>query len=123
MNEQDIWIKSMKYGEKLGCHQRPDRSFFIRGYQMPVCARCTGTMLGYLVAIPCFFLCGFSRLITVLGPLVMLVDWSLQALQITESTNRRRFVTGLIGGYGLMSIQLKLIEMVIKRLKKIEVKG
>jgi len=24
------------------CHQRPDRSFFWDGHQLPVCARCTG---------------------------------------------------------------------------------
>jgi uncharacterized membrane protein len=24
------------------CHQRPERSFFIAGFQMPVCARCSG---------------------------------------------------------------------------------
>ena len=26
----------------LICHQRPERSFFIDGQQLPVCARCTG---------------------------------------------------------------------------------
>ncbi len=28
------------------CHQLPDRSFFIDGRQLPVCARCTGLYLG-----------------------------------------------------------------------------
>ena len=36
------------------CHQRPERSFFIAGVQMPVCARCSGLYLsgalGSLVA-------------------------------------------------------------------------
>ena len=27
------------------CHQLPDRSFFIEGRQLPVCARCTGLYL------------------------------------------------------------------------------
>ena len=27
------------------CHQRPDRSFFFDGHQLPVCARCTGVYL------------------------------------------------------------------------------
>lgn len=27
------------------CHQRPDRSFHLRGVQLPVCARCTGLYL------------------------------------------------------------------------------
>ena len=29
----------------LICHQRPERSFFIDGHQLPVCARCTGIYL------------------------------------------------------------------------------
>ena len=27
------------------CHQRPERSFFLDGHQLPVCARCTGLYL------------------------------------------------------------------------------
>lgn len=27
------------------CHQRPERSFFWEGHQLPVCARCTGLYL------------------------------------------------------------------------------
>jgi len=30
----------------LVCHQRPERSFYIWGHQMPVCARCTGIYAG-----------------------------------------------------------------------------
>jgi uncharacterized membrane protein len=29
----------------LICHQRPERSFFLEGHQLPVCARCTGLYL------------------------------------------------------------------------------
>jgi uncharacterized membrane protein len=106
----------MKYGEKLGCHQRPERSFFIKGYQLPVCARCTGSVLGYLIAVPSFFLCGFSWLFSFVGCAAMLIDWGLQALHIKASTNQRRLITGLLGGYGLMSLQLMLIKLMIKLL-------
>ena len=27
---------------KYICHRKPERSFFFRGHQFPVCARCTG---------------------------------------------------------------------------------
>jgi uncharacterized membrane protein len=107
-------MKLMLYGEKLGCHQRPDRSFFLNGYQMPVCARCTGVIIGYLLAIPLFFLYSFSWVITLAGCGSMLLDWGLQAMKIKESTNIRRLISGLSGGYGLMSIQLWLISFILR---------
>ena len=35
----------------FGCHARPDRSFFFRGRQFPICARCTGELVGMLIGI------------------------------------------------------------------------
>ncbi|MHB8129786.1 MAG: DUF2085 domain-containing protein [Mobilitalea sp.] len=108
------WLSWMKFGEKTGCHQRPNRSFFIKGYQMPVCARCTGVILGYLIAIPTFFLFGFSKVLSVGGSLVLLVDWLLQAMGVRKSTNKRRLLSGVLGGYGIMSLQLYIIKQVVK---------
>ena len=87
-------------GHTLGCHQRPDRSFFFRGKQFPVCARCTGVFLGECVS---FFSFRFIKpsiplLLVFFG--VMFLDWLIQALAIRESTNFRRLVTGLLCGYG-----------------------
>src|SRR5262249_60172979 len=33
------------------CHQRPERSFYLWGSQMPVCARCAGIYIGAGVAV------------------------------------------------------------------------
>ena len=33
------------------CHQRPERSFFWDGHQLPVCARCTGLYLSGAVGL------------------------------------------------------------------------
>ena len=33
------------------CHQQPNRSFYIDGGQMPVCARCTGLYLGAVIGV------------------------------------------------------------------------
>lgn len=35
----------------LICHQRPERSFFLAGHQLPVCARCTGLYLSAAVGL------------------------------------------------------------------------
>ncbi|MDK2808553.1 MAG: hypothetical protein PWP24_1289 [Clostridiales bacterium] len=103
----ECWVKWMEWGQRLGCHQKPERSFFLKGYQMPVCARCTGVFFGYLAA---FILLPFlnkkekqKRMIVLLGSSIMLMDWSVQALHIKESTNKRRVVTGFFGGIGIMT--------------------
>ena len=33
------------------CHQRPERSFFVDGHQLPVCARCTGLYVSAFVGL------------------------------------------------------------------------
>ena len=52
MNKSDlIWIKLMEFGHRLGCHQMEERSFHFKGYQFPVCARCTGVIIGEIICI------------------------------------------------------------------------
>lgn len=109
------WKRLMELGERTGCHQKPERSFYIHGYQMPVCARCTGVFLGYLLAIPAFIRWGFLIAPSLLGALSMLVDWLLQSSKITRSNNIRRFITGMLGGFGIMSFQLKLMKRLTMR--------
>ncbi|MBE5961204.1 MAG: DUF2085 domain-containing protein [Lachnospiraceae bacterium] len=112
-----IWKALMSWGESLGCHQMPERSFFLRGYQFPVCARCTGVIIGYILAVPIYYISGFHRNTSIFGCFSMLTDWGIQKIRLMESTNTRRFLTGLIGGFGLMSIQIEIIRCVIQRLE------
>ncbi|MBQ8964984.1 DUF2085 domain-containing protein [Ruminococcus sp.] len=95
---QQLWVSAMDLGGRCGCHQRADRSFFIRGWQFPVCARCTGVLIGHIIAFPPGLKFSFSPWAAVCGCEVMLADWTLQRLGIKESTNSRRLVTGIIGG-------------------------
>jgi uncharacterized membrane protein len=112
-----IWCKCMALGERTGCHQLPERSFFIKGYQMPVCARCTGVIIGYLLAVPGFLIFGINSILSIFGCICMFTDWSLQTCKIRSSTNKGRLITGILGGYGIMTIQLALIKKLIKRLQ------
>lgn len=87
------------------CHRMPERSFFWKGKQFPVCARCTGIHIGYLT-FP-FFLVGFFHLniwITLAMFAVTYIDGLLQAFMNIKSTNSRRFITGLLSGVGSMSL-------------------
>lgn len=115
------WKKLMKLGEKTGCHQKAERSFSYHGYQFPVCARCTGVLLGYLIAPIAFLFSGFHKKISFLSLLILFMDWSLQATKTKESTNRRRLISGVAGGFGIMSLQLSLLSKLGKR-KRVRVK-
>jgi uncharacterized membrane protein len=109
----DLWKKLMRLGEYTGCHQLPERSFFIHSYQFPICARCTGVLIGYILSIPCFFIQGFFYQLAFISILIMFLDWSIQYLKILQSTNLRRLITGILGGYGIMSIQLFIITQIL----------
>lgn len=39
----------------------------------------------------------------------MFLDWLVQYLKIKESTNFRRLITGVFGGYGIMTTQILLV--------------
>lgn len=96
----------MNIGKRLGCHQRADRSFFIKGYQFPVCARCTGVILASVFAMIIFFIYPLSAGVSLVLSFVMFLDWFVQRTGIRESNNIRRLVTGLLGGYGFMTLQM-----------------
>ncbi len=88
----------------FGCHCRSDRSFFIKGRQFPICARCTGELLGIIFSLFLFWFWRPSLLVSVLMLLPLIVDGMIQHFTSYESTNIRRFVTGFVFGTGLMSI-------------------
>lgn len=87
------------------CHRRPDRSFFINGKQMPLCARCTGILVGYFVGIfvACVMRCrGYGYFTLLLLP--MIVDGTVQQFTAYESNNILRLITGILGGVGIIHL-------------------
>lgn len=105
-------------GEASGCHRIPERSFFYKGHQFPVCARCIGVCIGQLSAIIYGILKEVPLSISAALLGVMGIDWGIQELGIKESTNVRRFTTGICGGFGLFSIYIYAIKKVINFIKK-----
>lgn len=112
------WIWWMEVGRRLGCHQMACRSFFVKGYQFPICARCTGVTVGLVVAVVLFFFYRLPLWVSVACCAVMLGDWLLQYFDIKESNNIRRFITGVLGGVGTTTIQLELYLFIIKLFSK-----
>lgn len=109
-----VYNRLFLLGSRAGCHQRGDRSFYWRGYQFPVCARCTGVLVSYLTAIPLYLIFGGDFRVCLVAMGVMLFDWMLQFIDFLESTNIRRFLTGICGGYGVMTLQILIAKWVIK---------
>lgn len=87
------------------CHRKPERSFFWKGKQFPVCSRCTGIHLGYLT-FPLFLFQVFTLNIwwTAILILPTYIDGWTQAFFNRESNNFLRVTTGLMAGVGMMSL-------------------
>lgn len=83
----------------FGCHARPDRSFFYKGKQFPICARCTGELVGIFLGILLAFLIEIPSFpVVLLLMLPMVFDGFLQLLTSYESGNIRRLITGILFG-------------------------
>lgn len=105
-----IWLKMMNFGHRLGCHQMPERSFFYKDYQFPVCARCTGVIIGEIIALIIIIIGVRIRIISALAILMIMgFDWGFQFFKIKESNNIRRILSGICGGVGLSFIYYYII--------------
>ena len=87
------------------CHRLPERSFFYKGHQFPVCARCTGLYTGMAI----FFVYLYFNpikidvsylIISIILNVPCFIDGFTQKLKLRESNNYLRLVTGLLAGVG-----------------------
>ncbi len=90
----------------LGCHCRPNRSFFIKGIQMPVCVRCEGQIAGFAAAIISIYFGTLPVIFLILLLLPLICDGLIQARTSYESNNWTRLITGILFGYALTSLIL-----------------
>ncbi|MBR2019241.1 MAG: DUF2085 domain-containing protein [Clostridia bacterium] len=111
----DVWVSCMRLGRYMGCHQRSDRSFFYKNRQFPVCARCTGVFVGQVAALTLFILkIRLHIWVCISFCAIMFGDWLIQRLNLLESTNTRRLLTGVLGGYGYITIFMELLLFLIR---------
>ena len=111
---QNILIFIRKIGNNSGCHQLPERSFFYKGKQFPVCARCTGVFLGQCIAFVFAWLTQIPLLISGLLLAIIGLDWLLQNRKIYMSTNWRRLFTGAAGGFGIVSVYAFILRKILQ---------
>ena len=105
----------------FGCHSLPARSFFWKGKQFPICARCTGELFGMILECLLFiFLHWYARwgwCIVFVMPLV--IDGVLQLKTKWFSNNPLRFFTGTFFGIALISFLLHIHFLLWELAKKI----
>jgi uncharacterized membrane protein len=93
------------------CHQLPERSLSIAGYQLPMCARDTGTFIGFLAVMIALLLLGRLKragmpdrtmlAVAVAGFALYLLDASSSYVGIRDTTNGLRLFVGLAMGSGI----------------------
>lgn len=108
-----LYELAMRWGRATGCHQLKERSYSFRGYQFPVCVRCTGVYIGGIAAVVFYHLITWHIWILISGVVAMLIDWSLQYFELCQSTNLRRIITGIWFGYGLTTIGLCILNSLL----------
>lgn len=90
----------------FGCHCLDSRSFHYKGQKFPLCARCTGELVGIVAA---FASIAFARPPLWVLPVLMVpmvLDGGIQMFTPYESGNLRRLITGTLFGFGLTELFL-----------------
>ncbi|MFG6379455.1 MAG: DUF2085 domain-containing protein [Lachnospiraceae bacterium] len=102
-------------GNQSGCHQLPERSFFYKGKQFPVCARCTGVFIGQTCAVVISLTkIKISTIKSLFLLSIMGFDWFIQEINIKESNNIRRLITGIAGGFGLFNLYINTFRKILQ---------
>lgn len=101
-----VWVWFMNFFHKYwGCHQMPERSFFAFGYQLPICARCTGILFGYFLGlINCFTLNLLNKHTNIIFIFPLIVDGLIQYKFDYISNNTKRLITGILFGVSFINI-------------------
>jgi len=118
----------LNYVGRLVCHQLPERTLWIGGHYLPVCARDTGVYLGIILG----YLLLIQRKKEATGPpnlwmtglmaMPMIVDAGTQWVGLRTSTNELRLITGLIFGVAIAPILVYSLS-IIPASKKVPVLG
>ena len=88
----------------FGCHCMDSRSFHIKGNKFPICARCTGELFGVIIGLVLCIFVNPNLILSFVILIPMVADGLLQSLTKYESNNIKRFITGALFGYGIISL-------------------
>ncbi len=96
------------------CHRIESRSLTINGYTLPLCARCTGILAGYLFfPFLLLFDLSFPLWLGILLNLPMVIDGWTQKRKLRMSNNSLRLSTGIVSGLGQSMIIVSASQSII----------
>lgn len=89
---------------QIPCHRNSGRSFLKLQKYIPLCARCTGMLIGILM-FPIYFYIAPAFLLAIIlsfsAQIPLLIDGFTQKWKWRNSTNLLRVTTGVISGNGM----------------------
>ena len=93
------------------CHHLPERSIKFFGIENYLCARCFGLLVGTILGFITLIFYHIPFLVSILFLIPLIIDGFTQAFSTYESTNPRRFITGLIFGLALPPFTLDCVNL------------
>ena len=101
-----IWLPRI-----FGCHCHNNRSFYYKGHKFPICARCSGELTGIIICFALFWFWKPTIGVAIFMMLPLVIDGFTQLLTKYESTNIRRFITGILFGIAFSSFFVETIRI------------
>ena len=113
------------------CHQLPERSYFLGGYQFAVCSRCTGLYAGFAFTLLLYPLIRSlktttmpPRFVLLLAALPMAIDFSVTFFGFWENTHTSRLLTGLLlGSVTVFYVMPGIVELSLRNSRATPRKG
>ena len=108
------------------CHQIPERSYFVDGHKLAVCARCTGIYGGFTLTLLLYPLIRSLRNVTTpprtflfLAAVPLAIDFSLTFFGLWENTHTSRLLTGaLLGSVAVFYVMPGIIDLSFRVMRR-----
>ena len=104
------------------CHQLPERSYFIDGHQVAVCARCTGVYAGFALMLLLYpLVSSLKTTVTpprswlILATIPLVIDVAVNFFGFWQNTHTSRLLTGaLVGGVAVFYVMPGIISLSLR---------